>query len=215
MALSLNQVVNWIQRWVNDWFVRNRGRVSHKDLSLNLSGLRAKALGAQVDTGSVALVRGNSVNAGYIEWRTPHPDDSNGTGTRLGYMGWAPDSLNINLENGNNLKITGGSVQPAALVMPRTNRTISAGTVSGLRTATLVLSAQSGTADNLDTITGGVSEQLLILRPANGHIITAVDGTGNLRLNGDFAMNARSDRLLLQYDSEFGGWAEIARTSND
>lgn len=56
-----------------------------------------------VGTGNVGIVSGNTTQAGYIEWRVPD-------NTRMGYMGWVPTVLTLQLENGYNYSIMGGNV---------------------------------------------------------------------------------------------------------
>lgn len=79
-----------------------------------------------------------------------------------------------------------------------------------------------GTADDLDTLTptNATSGWLLILRLADEDAtVTAKDATGNLQLEGDFAMDQLDDVLTLIWtgvdldgDSTLD-WAEISRTN--
>ena len=72
-----------------------------KKLLFVLFLLSGYSLTAQV--GSVTVLQGNTVQAGYIEWRKPG-------GVRQAYMGWDPTVLNLNLEAGHNFNITGGKL---------------------------------------------------------------------------------------------------------
>jgi hypothetical protein len=66
--------------------------------------------------------------------------------------------------------------------------------------------------DNID-LKGAVKGQFLVLRPvSSSRTIVAKDGTGNLRLNGDFIMNSQFDTLLLLQDGN--SWRELARSDN-
>lgn len=79
------------------------------------------------------------------------------------------------------------------------------------------LTPQTGTTDDLDTINianGGVIGDTLILHGSSGNTITAKDGTGNLRLNGDFAMSGPDDTMMLVYMAS-SVWAELTRSNND
>lgn len=70
----------------------------------------------------------------------------------------------------------------------------------------------SGTT-TLSTINGGQAGQLLIIYPnSNTDTILVRDGTGNLRLSGDFMMNHNQDRLMLEYDGI--NWIELSRSDN-
>jgi hypothetical protein len=53
-------------------------------------------------------------------------------------------------------------------------------------------------SDDLDTISGTAAGQLLIISAADGaRTVVAKDGTGNLKLVGDFSMDNAEDRLFL------------------
>lgn len=87
---------------------------------------------------------------------------------------------------------------------------------SGAITATksyVVLAGEGATTDDLDTISGGTEGDIVVLRTTTGsYTITIKDGTGNLNLNGDFAMDSNKDIITLIYDGS--SWDEISRTSN-
>lgn len=94
-----------------------------------------------------------------------------------------------------------------------TTLTISSGTII-INQGTHTIAAESGTADDLDTIQfvgiGGVAPNtmLLVLQADTGDTITIKHGTGNISLNGaaDFELSG-SKRLLLYYDSN--GWSDV------
>lgn len=68
-------------------------------------------------------------------------------------------------------------------------------------------------SDNLDTIAGGQEGDLLVQRASNSsRTIVAKDGTGNLRLAGDFTMDHKEDSLLLIYDGN--NWIELSKSNN-
>lgn len=72
--------------------------------------------------------------------------------------------------------------------------------------------ADAGT-DDLDTINGGTSGDILFLRANNdARTVVCKDGTGNLTLAGDFSLDSVSDRILLHYDGT--NWVEISRSDN-
>jgi hypothetical protein len=71
-----------------------------------------------------------------------------------------------------------------------------------------------GATDDLDTINGGIKGRILVLKQANNaRDVTAKDGTGNLRLAGDFTFgNTDSTLTLISADGVI--WLEVARSSN-
>jgi hypothetical protein len=93
-----------------------------------------------------------------------------------------------------------------------TNDTITA--VSSLH----YLNGEGGVADNLSTINGGVSGNILILKTLSSTgTITIKHNTGNIRLNGavDFLMDNFSDSLMLMFDVRERKWHEVSRSSNN
>ncbi len=72
-----------------------------------------------------------------------------------------------------------------------------------------VIAAESGTADDLDTISGGVDGQGLVLAADSGDTITVKHGTDNIQLNGgeDFELSGNK-KLLLIYDGT--NWCDVA-----
>jgi hypothetical protein len=82
------------------------------------------------------------------------------------------------------------------------NRTISGGVIAWTSGRTLRVDTEGGaSSDELDTITGTIAGQLVILRAANSdRTIVCKDGTGNLRLSGDFSLDNTEDTLTLLSD---------------
>lgn len=100
-----------------------------------------------------------------------------------------------------------GITHPLTLDTP-TTLTISGGAVT-VTTDNHVINAQSGNADDLDTISGSTNYQVLVLRASAGDTITVKHGTGNIYLNGetDFVMSGRAHLLLFytgSYWTDFG-----------
>jgi len=75
-----------------------------------------------------------------------------------------------------------------------------------------LVDTESGAAtDNLATINGGETGQILVLRSVNsGRDVTVKDSTGNIRLAGDFTLSTTDYTLTLIYDG--GNWYELSRT---
>ncbi len=71
-----------------------------------------------------------------------------------------------------------------------------------------IIAAQSGTADDLATITASDDRTLLVIQADTGDTITVKDGTGNIQLNGgaDFSLTGDAT-LLLFFDGT--NWADL------
>jgi hypothetical protein len=62
-------------------------------------------------------------------------------------------------------------------------------------------------ADNVDSITGGVEGDIIVIRPA-GYAITLKDGTGNLVLGADIVLsNDGAHGMLICNDA--GNWVKF------
>lgn len=101
------------------------------------------------------------------------------------------------------------------LTMDGTNTTLTI--ASGAVTATTAFHAidteAAAASDDLDTISGGQTGQVLHIHPANSaRTIVAKDGTGNLKLEGDHTMDNAEDTLTIIYDGS--NWLELSRSSN-
>jgi beta-xylosidase len=95
--------------------------------------------------------------------------------------------------------------------------TISSGEVTATKTYHTIDTESDAGSDDLDTIIGDsddVEGQILIIQ-AESSIRTVVvkDGTGNLRLNGDFSLTSANDTLVLIYNGS--NWCELSRSDND
>ena len=67
--------------------------------------------------------------------------------------------------------------------------------------------------DNLSTINGGANGDVLVLAQAdNGRDVTVIDGTGNLRLNGNCVFTVTRDTITLIKSGTL--WLEMARSLN-
>lgn len=81
--------------------------------------------------------------------------------------------------------------------------------------APVAVDAESGTADELFTISGGIAGQYLTLQPAVGDTITILDNSDangdNIKLSGqrNVALTHIDDRLYLRFDGTY--WNEIGR----
>jgi hypothetical protein len=95
-----------------------------------------------------------------------------------------------------------------------TTLTIASGVVTATRSYHALDTEGAAAADDLDTITAGTGIEagaLLTLRAANvAHVVTLKDTTGNLLLNGDYALSATDRTITLLYDGT--NWREMARS---
>ena len=91
--------------------------------------------------------------------------------------------------------------------------TIAAGVVTVTRSHHSLDTEAAAATDDLDTLTAtGLTDGfVVVLRPANvARVVTVKDGTGNLLLNGDYALNATDRSITLLYDGT--NWRELARS---
>jgi hypothetical protein len=73
----------------------------------------------------------------------------------------------------------------------------------------------SAASDDLDTIVGtnyGPDEWLTLIANTDAKTVVCKDGTGNLRLSGDFSLDSDEDRITLSYNGT--NWCEISRSDN-
>ena len=96
---------------------------------------------------------------------------------------------------------------------PGTELTIASGVIEVNTSYHLVDTEGDGASDDLDTINGGKLGQLVTLIPANGsRTVVMKDGTGNLKLSGDFNLNGANDNITLLYTGS--EWVEISTANN-
>lgn len=91
--------------------------------------------------------------------------------------------------------------------------TIASGVVTATGSHHRIDTQSAAATDDLDTINGGVSGDILIIHAVSGvRDVVAKDGTGNLALNGDFTMDTAQDMLMLMKIGTT--WFEVSRSSN-
>lgn len=109
-----------------------------------------------------------------------------------------------------NLTASAGSYTIAAGVITLAG---TSGSLDRRRTRVTVDTEGAAATDDLDTVNGTQDGDLVILRAADSaRTVVARDGTGNLRLAGNFSMDNVEDRLTLLNDG--GVLYEIARSDN-
>lgn len=87
---------------------------------------------------------------------------------------------------------------------------------TGAVTATQVLhiiAAETGTADDIITISGGATGDILIVRPDSGDTLTFLDSDGNFDFAGqDVVLDSVNERLVLEYNGT--NWVIVAVSPN-
>lgn len=109
---------------------------------------------------------------------------------------------------------TGAAVNGMLSIGDGTELTISSGAVTATQGYHTIDTESDASTDDLDTInfSNAIGSILVISAADNGRTIVCKDGTGNLRLNGDFSLNNAQDTLMLLRVS--GAWLEISRSDN-
>lgn len=94
-----------------------------------------------------------------------------------------------------------------------TELTIASGAVTATRSSHTIDNESDAASDDLDTISGGTTGDMLILQAENtARTVVLKDGTGNLKLAGDFSLDNTEDRIMLIKDGS--NWVEISRSDN-
>lgn len=96
-----------------------------------------------------------------------------------------------------------------------TELTIAGSVITATKSYHRIDTEADAAVDDLDTINGGADGMLLVLGMAwSTRTPTLKDGTGNLALAGDFALDNLRDRIVLQYDAGLSLWMELSRSNN-
>jgi hypothetical protein len=111
---------------------------------------------------------------------------------------------------------TTGSVTPVIDGRASQSATIATGaiTVANDNITYIIVDTESAAAtDDLATISGGLTGQMITLESTNNaRDITLKDATGNLQLAGDFTLDRTTDTITLIYNGS--SWREVARSNN-
>lgn len=90
---------------------------------------------------------------------------------------------------------------------------IASGVVTITRAYHTIDTEGDAASDDLDTINGGSAGDVIILQAANAsRTVVCKDGTGNLRLAGDFSITHTDDTIMLLSNGSV--WVEISRSDN-
>jgi len=121
-----------------------------------------------------------------------------------------------NLKPGNHIFINDSAVHDNVIIgvlnLGPTTATIAAGVIAASGSYMKVDTEAAAATDDLDSITGGVDGDILILRAANAaRTVVVKDGT-NLKLAGDCTLDNTEDSITLLHDGT--NWVETARSNN-
>ncbi len=91
--------------------------------------------------------------------------------------------------------------------------TIASGAVTIFQDFHTIDTESDASTDNLDTLNGGYSGQVIVLRAADStHTVVLTDGVGNMSLAGSFSLNNIQDTISLINDA--GTFRELSRSDN-
>ena len=89
---------------------------------------------------------------------------------------------------------------------------INSGTITIAKSSIYASAGSTGTTNQIWTINGGGAGSIIVLRCLTS--TTVRDGTGNLRIAGDFLLNNPYDALVLMRLTYGGNWVQLARSNN-
>lgn len=141
-------------------------------------------------------------------------DEGNGGDLFLGTDGGVANSYVTFARSSKNADFAGSvTVNKKLIVGDNTALTISGGVITTTGSYHRVDTEASAATDDLDTINGAVLGMRLILSSVDSaRDITLKDGTGNLRLAGDFTLSANTSTIQLISNGTV--WLELSRSSN-
>jgi hypothetical protein len=92
-------------------------------------------------------------------------------------------------------------------------KTIASGVITATKSYHSVDTQADAASDDLDTINGGGTGDILVIRAASSaRTVVAKDATGNLKLSGDVTLNHNSDTLTLMFYAS--NWNELSSSNN-
>lgn len=113
------------------------------------------------------------------------------------------------------LGISGDLTASGAVIMERTNVVIASDTISASGRSYVKVDVESGTTDDLSTISDGIDGQILVIQTLqNARDVTIKDGVGNISCAGDFTLTTFHDKIMLIYNGVNALWHEISRSDN-
>lgn len=123
-------------------------------------------------------------------------------------------SFTLLVSNGTTYSAGASSNNNEAFTKPGGTLTIATGVVTAGAFSQYIIDTEAAAAsDDLDTINGGISGKLLVLRSANdARDVTLKNNTGNIYnpAGQDIVLGKTQDIVLLRYDSALSKWVVIA-----
>ncbi|MEQ1726742.1 MAG: hypothetical protein ABL982_00060 [Vicinamibacterales bacterium] len=125
-----------------------------------------------------------------------------------------PDSTNGARSIGTAAKFWGQVYLKGITFAPSVELTVASGVVTAVPGVFRLDTESDAAADDLVTITAGTGvaeNSVIILRAEDvARVVTLKDGSGNLLLNGDYALDATDRTITLMYDGT--NWRELSRS---
>lgn len=153
---------------------------------------------------------------------SPNPemetDATNGSLTIRTYSGGdATDAIEVQDNAGNNnfsVKGNGNTTIGGFLKLDFESLVLSSGAATATQSLVHLDTESLAATDDCDTINGAEEGRILHVHAEIGsRTVTMKDGTGNLRMNGDFDLNALTDMISF-IGSGLGNWIETSRSNN-
>ena len=183
------------------------------DILMRANTKAASGDGANYIRGGLSL-RGEIVQASAILYTEVDEGEGNAA---IHVIGAAADSYikfmtadteRMRIDHSGNVVVKGGLILGSGGTL-----TIASGAITVTHANHIVDTEGSAASDDLDTINGGATGDILILHSTTyKRVVTLKDGTGNLRLAGDFALGDNTDSIMLMYWNS--NWNEISRSNN-
>lgn len=115
------------------------------------------------------------------------------------------------------IELTGGATVLEGFlgIGPPVDYTVASGAITVTGSNARVTTEAAAATDDLDTINGGSDGDLLFIQSANSNRdVTLKDGTGNLRLAGDFTLGTANTTHILLKNYLASVWIEVSRSNN-
>lgn len=96
------------------------------------------------------------------------------------------------------------------VLVKTTDTKISSGSVEISGQSILTVDTETGASDDLDTISGGLMNQILLVRSKNSsRTVTIKTGTGNINIGSDAVLNSVDKSIVLLYNGDY--WVQFSR----
>lgn len=136
-----------------------------------------------------------------------------GNGSSAEIRMYTNNSIRLEIDENGEITANGDFKANAKLsIGDRSELTIATGAVTVTNGYHDIDTESDAATDDLDTINGGITGQVLVIKPENdARTVVVKDGTGNINLLSDFSMTGINYHLTLIYDGS--NWVELSRTA--